>query len=231
MKEKIKRYLGLYQEIRKLPREKILLHGDHHAFSIYKKFIKRHRLLIVRNKEIGVALLPLEGNFAEYLKGGFKEVVRRNRNRCQKEGFSFREFNPQDHFDEIMEIHRSMKFRQGKIMHDQFTDEEKVRTFLVGKPCMDGVFSSDGLLRGYIWNVPAGEALIMGRLLGHGDDLEKGIMWFLISEVIKNMLERPQPRPKWFVYDTVFGAPEGLRFFKERMGFKPYWVKWAWKNN
>jgi len=34
--------------------------------------------------------------------------------------------------------------------------------------------------------------------------------------------------PLWGMYDTFFGASSGLRYFKERLGFRPYKVRWIW---
>jgi hypothetical protein len=34
---------------------------------------------------------------------------------------------------------------------------------------------------------------------------------------------------RWLMYDTWFGAPPGLRSFKERLGFAPYRVRWMWR--
>jgi hypothetical protein len=31
------------------------------------------------------------------------------------------------------------------------------------------------------------------------------------------------------MYDTFWGASTGLAFFKERLGFRPYTVDWAWR--
>ena len=38
-----------------------------------------------------------------------------------------------------------------------------------------------------------------------------------------------QGTPRWAMYDTFFGSDEGLRFFKERLGFRPYRVTWTWE--
>jgi hypothetical protein len=31
---------------------------------------------------------------------------------------------------------------------------------------------------------------------------------------------------KYIMYDTFFGATRGMRMFKQKLGFKPYRVKW-----
>jgi len=53
--------------------------------------------------------------------------------------------------------------------------------------------------------------------------LTEGIVDYLIAQKHETGL------PIWLMYDTFFGAPEGLWYFKERLGFRPYRVKWAWR--
>ena len=33
---------------------------------------------------------------------------------------------------------------------------------------------------------------------------------------------------KYFIYDTFFGASEGLKKFKIKLGYKAYKVEWLW---
>lgn len=95
---------------------------------------------------------------------------------------------------------------------------------------MYGVFDTEGTLKAYAHVPVCGEVFVFSRLLGHGADLDKGIMYLLISEVIREMINFKQAKgyPCWAMYDTFFGASPGLRYFKERLGFKPYRVKWLW---
>ena len=53
-------------------------------------------------------------------------------------------------------------------------------------------------------------------------------MYLLISEVIRDMILQKLVigYPNWIMYDTFFGASDGLKYFKERLGFKPYKVNW-----
>jgi hypothetical protein len=71
---------------------------------------------------------------------------------------------------------------------------------------------------------------VFSRLLGHSDHLKNGVMYYLVTEVIREMIGRKtqQGAPLWSMYDMMFGASDGLRFFKELLGFKPYKVRWVW---
>lgn len=118
-------------------------------------------------------------------------------------------------------------------MHANYLDRSKLVEYFSGKPNLHGVFNNSGQLRAYAYVPVCGEIAVLSRLLGHADDLDAGIMYLLISEVIRELIElRSDSRsPGWLMYDTFFGATTGLRYFKERLGFKPYRVRWIWDPN
>ena len=72
---------------------------------------------------------------------------------------------------------------------------------------------------------------MVSRLLGHAKFLGDGIMYLLFSEIVKDVIHKKVllGNPKYIMYDTVLGASSGLRFFKERLGFLPFKVKWRLK--
>jgi hypothetical protein len=72
--------------------------------------------------------------------------------------------------------------------------------------------------------------IVLSLILGHSEDLEHGTMYLLVSEVIRESIERhaTSDRTIWVMYDTFWGASEGLAYFKERCGFQPYTVRWEW---
>lgn len=114
-------------------------------------------------------------------------------------------------------------------MDRSYIEEQKVISSLDTKTSMFGVFNAEGRLKGYIHVFVCGEVAIIFRILGHGDDIDKGIMYLLASEVIHYLigLRRKQENLRWVMYDTFFGASSGLRYFKERLGFTPFLVKWS----
>ena len=65
-------------------------------------------------------------------------------------------------------------------------------------------------------------------VLGHGDHLNSGIMYLLMTYVIEEKFELAKTvgNPQWIMYDTWLGASAGLRQFKAVLGFSPYWVRW-----
>jgi len=68
-------------------------------------------------------------------------------------------------------------------------------------------------------------------LLGHKKFLNDGIMYLMLVELNKLIFnEYKKSGYKYIRYDTFFGASDGLKMFKQKLGFKPYKVKWLWVN-
>lgn len=229
--DRIARLWALLKELSALQKVEIRMWGGEECAQIYRYFTRLHpRYRIIRNKVWGVALTPLLDTFEEYLRGKDKQALRTNRKRALAEGFYFGEFAPVERLEEMLDINRSKPMRQGKPMAKSYVEEQELVTYLEGIRSMFGVFNAEGRLRAYAYVRVCGEVGVVSRLLGHGDDLDKGIMYLLLSEVIRHLIELKQKQgvPRWVMYDTFFGASPGLRYFKERMGFKPYRVRWSW---
>ena len=124
-----------------------------------------------------------------------------------------------------------MEARQGNPMANSYRSVERLRKWMESEGMLWGIFDGEGVLKAYAHISICGEVFIFSRLLGHGQELDKGIMYLLVSEVIREMteLKGQQGTPLWSMYDTFFGASPGLRYFKERLGFRPYKVRWIWE--
>jgi hypothetical protein len=213
------------------PRVRIALYGGDEAKAVYRAFTARHRVFkVTKAKRWGVALVRLPASFDEYLAGGSMKNLRYERKRAEKAGYRYALISPHDHLDEILKINQSAPTRQGRAMSGSYLDPEQVAQAFRTR-VISGIFDANGHLRAYA-DVPAiGDAFVFSRLLGHADDLEHGIMYLLVSEVIRTYIEaagQANLSPKWAMYDTFWGASSGLAFFKERLGFRPYTVDWAW---
>jgi hypothetical protein len=71
----------------------------------------------------------------------------------------------------------------------------------------------------------AGEIVGMNRIMGHGDHLDNGVMFLLMAGVVEHV-KATRPGIRYVFYDMFFGAGEGLREFKTRLGFRPHYVHW-----
>lgn len=225
------RALSLLRELRSLPEVVLRVSGGDESRRLYEFFTKRHpRYKLIQNKRWGVGLLPLPDSFEAYMRGRSRQVPRTNRRRAENSGFHFAVINPLDHLDEILAINRSTPARQGKPVLAMYLDGESLREFFVGAGDIYGVFNREGVLRAYAHAPIAGDVFVFSEIFGHQDDLNEGIMYLLVSEVIREMIVRKGccGNPSWAMYDTFFGAQPGLRYFKERLGFSPYKVNWIW---
>lgn len=183
-------------------------------------------------KRWGVALVHLPASFDDYLDGGPMQNLRRERRRAERAGFRYARLTPSDHLDAILEINRSAPTRQGRAMSGSYLDPEQVGRAFQGRNIIHGIVDGSGRLRAYA-DVPViGDAFVFSRLLGHAHDLNRGVMYLLVSEVIREYIEAAggdAAAPEWAMYDTFWGASTGLAFFKERLGFRPYTVDWVWR--
>lgn len=172
-----------------LPEVELSIYGTDDAETIFNYFTKPHpRYKVLQNKKWGVALMPVPDNEDEYLKGKPKQVVRTNRTRCLKRGYYFKTFNPMERITEIMDIHLSAHFRQGRSMSEDYLNENKVLRWVSDKPLLCGIFNSDDMLKAYTYVPVIGELCLISRLLGHDEALNDGVMYLLISEMVNQMV-------------------------------------------
>jgi len=225
-------FFRLLSEIRALPEVSICISGDDTRKELFHYLTQPHpKYRFIQNKRWGVALLPLPNTFEEYLKGKGKQALRTNRKHALDLNFHLCSINPLDYINEILSINTSAPVRQGTPMASSYLSAKHLKLAFENKPKIYGVFDSNGALKAYADTLIAGEIFLFSRLLGHYEELDKGIMYLLISGVIQEMIERKTNHgtPLWAMYDTFFGASPGLRYFKERLGFRPYRVKWIWQ--
>lgn len=223
----VKHLISVLREMTALERIRISM-GP--SCPLYSYFTKPHpRFRIIGNKQWGVALLRVPAVFEEYLRGAERQAVRTNRNRAIKLGYTFAEFSPIRQLDDILNVNRSSDERQGHPMPAEYLDRAALEAYFGDKDTVYGVCDHEGKIRAYCYAPVYGEVCVLSRLLGHGDHLKNGVMYFLLSEIIREQVaqRRSTGLPLWFMYDTFFGALPGLRYFKERMGFVPYKVDWT----
>jgi hypothetical protein len=205
--------------------------GDAHARRLFRAFSARHRRFkVTQAKRWGVALIHLPPTIEEYLGGSSRALLRQKRRLAQRAGFRYSLVAAADHIDEILAINISSPTRQGRPLPGYYLDREHVEQTFRDRPTIHGILDASGHLRAYAWVPMAGDIVIFETLLGHADDLETGVMYLLISEVVGAAIASRDATgsPDWVMYDTFWGAAPGLVYFKERLGFKSYTVDWTW---
>ncbi len=214
-------------EILRLPKVSVNLKvNDNEAEKLFRLFNSRHpRFPLIRKKTIGVMLMDISSfkDGEDYLKtvSGKNSTAYYSR-RCLKEGYGFRLFNPNEFQEKILEINNSQPERQGIKMSRSYL--EKSDYPLNENNIYGGIFIQNELAA-YLWLRTQGELVIVNRILGHEAHLKKGVMYLLFSSSV-NVIIHERKDIRWMMYDTFFGAKDGLKLFKTRLGFKPYIVRW-----
>lgn len=231
MPRRLARLATLIREVLSMPKVSVRMFGDDSARLMYRHFVTPHRLLfVIARKSWGAALLRIPDDFGAYLRGSKRQVVRTNRNRALAAGFRACVVDPATYVNDMLEIAHSAPERQGRPMDARYLDRNATLEFFRDRGPVLGVLNASGSLRAYVMLVYCGEVCVLNRLLGHRDDLEQGVMYLLVSEAIREMTARRSTHgvPLWAMYDTMLGAPQGLRYFKERLGFSAHRAKWIW---
>jgi hypothetical protein len=186
-------------------------------------FTKPHpRYKLIRNKSVGIALIDLT-TFPDrdaYISSvSRKDEAAHHGKRALRRGYIFQEIDRNNYIDDIHAINTSSTKRQGRPMDHAYL--EKPHRYETNPHFRYfGVTDSNGVLVAYCNIAIYGNFAATDRLLGYKNN--DGTMYLLLVEIICLLINEGPVR--YFMYDTFFGAQEGLRNFKRRLGFQPYRV-------
>jgi len=237
---KLRRLQADIQEARQLPEVDIHLMADraqalNHPFyasltrEYYDDATRRHpKFPFIRHIEWGVALCKLPATFDEYFMM-VEGAARRNYKKARRLGFEFRPIDFDEHLQEIQDIHRSTRVRQGPMPKELMGDLEPVGNPAPtdrahGYPAF-GVFNNEGVLRAYATCHVAGELCMLEDIYGDARYQSDGYVPMLYLSIGEHLIEQ-HPEVKYFGYGTYYGASETLRRFKRKFRFMPHRVKW-----
>lgn len=227
MRYNLEQVIEIFKYIKTFDKITISLGGSDLAKQFYHIVTRPHSTYkIIPNKKYGVGLIQIPENFDEFLKGKIMQAMRTNRNKALKKGYTFQRITGINYLDDVFEINCSADNRQGNKMKSAYTDKTAVKEYLESDPIMYGVLNSEGKLLAYISPWMLGDFCDISKLLGHEDYNHDGIMYLLVSGLVEELSRKKTV--KYLMYDTFIGAQPGLRYFKERLGFKPYIVNWIW---
>jgi len=184
-----------------------------------------HSTLSNGNYNFPVSLLSLE-DFAGYTAA--HRTARKRAARAARLGYTFGPIERSEHIDAIHGINTSAPERQGRPMTAGYVERPSFSP-LPDYPCTRhairtyGVSSPSGLVA-YIVLYICGELALVSQILGHAEHLKDEIMYLLVLEAFRDMLERSGPVQAF--YNRHDSGTDGLRFFKERLGFEPARVEW-----
>ncbi|MCX7088332.1 MAG: hypothetical protein NTV00_09795 [Methylococcales bacterium] len=191
------------------------------------------RFKIIKHKVIGVALFDLSRykDFPSYYQSvNGKNSAAYYSRKAIKNQFVFKEIERNDYIHDIHVINNSSEYRQGKKMPCAYTDKKDHYSHISNYRYF-GVLDTEGRLVSYCYVAFYGEFAFITNILGHKHFLNYGIMYLMMLEINKLMLTSYRENGLRFVmYDTYFGASEGLKKFKQKLGFQPFHVKWLWQD-
>jgi hypothetical protein len=224
--KRLRRLLDDLRTAATMPRVTVVLsRGGDREDAVLRRFRARHpRYKVVASKSVGVALLPLENivDVDDYLAD--LRTARKRVRRAERAGYTFAEFDPDKRRDELLAIHASLPERQGRPIDPEYLDPDAVYTRGPGVEYL-GVLH-DGVVVAYGRLDYLGEVGGIGRVMGHGDHLENGVMFLLVARIVGHV-KATRPDVRYLLYDMFFGAPDGLRAFKTWLGFRPHYVRWT----
>jgi hypothetical protein len=152
-------------------------------------------------------------------------TFRRRAARAARLGYAAGEIDRTLHEGEIHAINVSSPERQGRPMSDGYKSRPSYSPLDyecdAHRISQYGVFSRAGTLVAYAFVYRVGELRLVSSLLGHDRALRDDVMYLLIMRAIQG-----EPYGTW-VYGEWASGTDGLRFFKERLGFRPTPVVWA----
>lgn len=158
-----------------------------------------------------------------------RRTLRKRAHRAEKLGYRATTIRRADHADEIHAINTSKPERQGRPMADSYRRRpqfELLPSYSCARHRIDeyGVLDRDSTLVAYLVLYACGDIALISQILGHADHLANDIMYLLIRGAFQAMLERAGPLVVF--YNRHDSGTDGLRFFKERLGFSPERVEW-----
>ena len=155
-------------------------------------------------------------------------TARKRADRAVRLGYHFAEIPREQYDDHIYEINTSKDRRQGRPMSAAYRERvhfmplpeyacerHAIRTY--------GVLSDRGQLVAYLWLYRAGELALVSTILGHGEHEPNDVMYLLFQGAV----EKQAHLGGYFVYNRHDSGTDGLRYFKNKLGFKAKEVEWA----
>lgn len=241
MKEKIAKLTYIWKTIKNMPHIRINLmleacEGNHPFYErITKEYFQianaRHpKLSLIKQREYGVSVFQYNDQPDCYIKA-VESSARRNYKKAIRNGYMFRRINFNEHIEDVWDIRRSAKVRQGE-MAESFLNS-KPSEVEVPKSSSDthdypyfGIFNADNKLVAYASGIVAGELMEVEHIYGHSDFQSDGVVPMLYISVAGYVMEN-FPMVKYYCYGTFFGASPSLQRFKKKFKFLPHRVSWV----
>ncbi len=184
-----------------------------------------HNQLAVPNYSQGASVMVCPDGLQQWRLA--HRTARKRADRAERLGYTFAEIDRSRFSDDIFEINTSLGERQGRPMSDGYTrrhDHGKLPDY----PCARHAIKTFGVLQGdrlraYLTLYRVGDLAMISMILGHGDHLRNDVMYLLVAGTIADQAGQGG----YFFYNRHDSGTDGLRYFKERLGFRPTEIEWS----
>lgn len=173
----------------------------------------------------GVSLLEVPASLEEWRAA--HRTARKRADRSGRLGYRFDEIDRSLFDDDIHAINTSLDERQGRPMGDGYREWRR-HGRLPDYPCSRHAIRTYGVLqaerlRAYLTLYRVGELALVSMILGHGEHLANDVMYLLFAGVVADQAGQGGV----FYYNRHDSGTEGLRYYKERLGFAAGSVVWS----
>lgn len=147
---------------------------------------------------------------------------------AERNGYTFVEIRREHHELDIFDINTSAPERQGRPMSETYRrrpDVSPLPEYTCPRHAIKtyGVLDARGHLRAYTWLHRVGDLAMFSTILGHADHLDRHVMYLLVRGTLASEAEAG---PGYGWYNLHSSGTPGLRWFKERFGFRATNVRW-----
>jgi len=173
----------------------------------------------------GAAIMEMPESRAAWEDG--HRTARKRAWRSERLGYRFTEIDRSLYSDDIYVINTSLAIRQGRPMSAGYLEHHQQGT-LPDYPCERhairtyGVLAPDQHLVAYMTLYRINELGLVSMILGHGGHLRSDIMYLLFA----GMIEHQAHLGGWLYYNLWDSGRDGLRYYKEKVGFGPGDIRW-----
>lgn len=178
---------------------------------------------------LSIATLPNTGHEYEM---ACSTCARQNARAAVRRGYEYLRIDRAEWEDDLHEIRSSAPERQGRAMHPAYMTRQTYSSDAWPEPhckrhlyTVHGVTGANGRLAAYCQLVQCGEVARFNTILGHADLLKDQVVWLLVMEALKWHIDECGASYALY-YTHESGHGDGLRYFKERFGFRPAEVTW-----
>lgn len=171
----------------------------------------------------GASTMELPNDFNDYLHE--HRTARKRAARAQRLGYRWTTIDRSLYEADIFEINTSKPERQGRPMTAAYMSPHRFSA----NPMLcerHHVYTYAVIIHGnvvaYLWLYRSGDLAMVSSILGHADHLTNDVMYLLVVETIRDQMRLGGT----MFYNLHSSGTDGLRWFKERLGFQPTEIAW-----